>query len=120
MQPREEKKWSFGHLLTWPGDQTTCASHSSKTPRKGLGSQHWAVSGTILVSQSPGMLFTPPALLLLCESAKGCFKTTHGISMLIGWELLSFSLARWRGMTVSNPKLKPRFTGSAALSGVAW
>lgn len=51
------------------------------------------------------MLFTPPALLLLCESAKGCFKTTHGISMLIGWELLAqFFISQMeteRGLAVS-------------------
>lgn len=34
------------------------------------------------------MLFIPPACLWVCESAKGCFKTTPGISMLIGSELL--------------------------------
>lgn len=38
----------------------------------------------ILIPRSPGMLFTHPALLLLCESVKGCFKITSGISMLIG------------------------------------
>ena len=39
----------------------------------------------LLIPRSHDWLFMNPAFLLVGESAEECFKTTHGISTLIGW-----------------------------------
>lgn len=76
--------WPFvvlGQRPNWLWGQTP------KSSRQGLGSRCGAVRRDPLhpSSSSGAMECDPsPAFLPVCESAKGCFKTSPGVSVLMG------------------------------------
>lgn len=88
----EVKSAQKGKTVLWLSALDTrlaVASQSSKFSRQRLGSNAWGCfrlrpSIPLLVPE-PWNVASSSAFLSVCESAKGCFKTTHGIgSTLIG------------------------------------